>query len=72
MPCYLPPCQNQEEAQIKVVASTTAPGFSRAAADADLNQLFVDNLYPDLEPFQRPGGWSIGDFEDFVRVRVSV
>ncbi|WIA24005.1 hypothetical protein OEZ85_013630 [Tetradesmus obliquus] len=50
----------------KVEVLTYAPGFERARTDADLAQLFRDNLDPDLAPFKRSGGISIQEFKDFV------
>jgi hypothetical protein len=47
---------------------TYAPGFERARTDADLAQLFRDNLDPDLAPFKRSGGISIEEFKQFVTV----
>lgn len=52
----------------KVEVLTYAPGFEKARTDADLSQLYRDNLEPDLAPFKRSGGWSIQEFKDFVTV----
>jgi hypothetical protein len=45
-----------------------APGFERAATDVDMQQLYRDNMGPDLAPFQRAQGWSMDEFTDFVKV----
>jgi hypothetical protein len=52
----------------KVEVLTYAPGFDKARTDADLAQLYRDNLDPDLAPFKRAGGISIQEFKEFVTV----
>jgi hypothetical protein len=52
----------------KVEVLTYAPGFEKARTDADLAQLYRDNLDPDLAPFKRSGGIGIQEFKDFVTV----
>lgn len=45
-----------------------APGFQKARTDDDMQQLYRDNLAPDLAPFKRAGGWGLDAFTDFVKV----
>lgn len=45
-----------------------APGFQKARTDEDMQQLYRDNLAPDLAPFKRAGGWGLDSFTDFVKV----
>ncbi len=52
----------------KVEVVPYAPGYNKAKTDADLAQLYKDNLEPDLAPFRRKDGWSIEDFKQFVLV----
>eukprot|EP00878_Enallax_costatus_P026149 GHUV01028032.1.p1 GENE.GHUV01028032.1~~GHUV01028032.1.p1 ORF type:complete len:428 (+),score=17.12 GHUV01028032.1:329-1612(+) len=66
--CYLPLSMMLQEppppGRVEVVPY--APGFEKAKTDAELTQLYKDNLEPDLAPFKRKGGWSIDAFKEFV------